>query len=56
MRRLKPKECHLYIDRKQYFIGVVLDISRKATVVKERGSIISLCVVLERLAIAQYHC
>ena len=39
MRRLKPEKCHIYLDGQQYFIGVVLDISRKATAVKGRGSI-----------------
>ena len=37
MRRLKPEECHIYLDGQQYFIGVVLNISREATSV--RGSI-----------------
>ena len=40
MRRLKPEKCHIYLDGQQYFIGVVvLDISRRATDVKGRGSI-----------------
>ena len=37
MRHLEPKECHIYLDRQQYFIGVLLDISQKATAVKGRG-------------------
>ena len=36
LRRLKPTECHIYHDGQQYFIGTVLDISRKVTAVKGR--------------------
>ena len=39
MHHLKPEECHICLDGQQYFIGVVLDISRKATAVKRRVSI-----------------
>ena len=43
MRRLKLEECHIYLDGQQYFIRVVLDISRRATDVKGRG-IVSIVV------------
>ena len=40
-------KCHIYLDGQQFFLGVVLDISRKSTAGKERDSINdSLCVVL----------
>ena len=39
MCRLKPTDYHMYLDGQQYFIGVVLDISRKATAVKRMGNI-----------------
>ena len=50
VRRLNPTECHMYLDGQEYFIEVVLDISRKATVVKRRGSTNS--VLSQRWAIA----
>ena len=39
MRLLTPTECHMYLDEQQYFIGVVLDISRTATAVKGTGDV-----------------
>ena len=39
VRRLKPTECHIYLDGQQYFIGTVLDISRQVTAVKGRVDI-----------------
>ena len=64
MRRLKPEECHMYLDGQQYFIGVVLDISRKATAVKGRGVVsiyytivlVIICALSQRLVIIQHHC
>ena len=57
MRRLKPEECHIYLDGQQYFIGVVLDISRKATAVKGRMVVSKVARALsQRLTIVQHHC
>ena len=37
VRRLNLTDCNMYLDGQQYFISMaVLDISRKATAVKER--------------------
>ena len=48
--RLKPIECHIYLDGQRYFIRVVLDISRKAIVVS-----IVVFALSQRLLIAQHH-
>ena len=49
MRSLKPTktECQMYLDGKQqqYFIGVVLDIPRKATLAQVEETVLSRCFV-----------
>ena len=45
----------MHIDGQQYFIGVVLDISRKATAVKE-GVILIALVCCPSVGSEQYHC
>ena len=47
LRRLTPEECRIYLDWQHYFIGIVIDISRKATAVKRKGSMYwYVCMVL----------
>ena len=50
MRLLTPTRFHMYFDEQMYFIGAVLDISRKVTAVKGRGNINS--ALSQRRAIA----